>query len=313
MNSLTSVSTDYYAKDSIHPIHAQMEQSFQRSATLVIWYKAHAEPIRLQTIIPTFPLFQLSYFPGIISDLGITPAVYLDTYNPTSQVWEQSTITTVRMVERDQRLLYRVRRSLLQGLNDDECIGLANEMALQAKPHLKRPSIDLLPQPSAKRPHLTPPSPSASIAPTTPEPSPLEGTSRRWPNDYTVSEVSTGFNSMESLSTNAPGPVGASHLTRKAAFERVFEAKYVKSTVCRHLSVWRRADTASIQECHNMPWNDFVRRIEGKPPRGGDAASRFSISEQSLLADPIMGSLQGPDLASLYDPSLLTHGPQPQA
>ncbi|KAI0030387.1 hypothetical protein K488DRAFT_36389, partial [Vararia minispora EC-137] len=59
-------------------------------------------------------------------------------------------------------------------------------------------------------------------------------------------------------------------LTQRAAFERVFGCRYVKSTVCRHRGVWRRADAATrdafvaMERSEHAMWGEFVRRVEGR-------------------------------------------------
>ena len=96
---------------------------------------------------------------------------------------------------------------------------------------------------------------------------------KRWPNDYTVSEVSEGFKQMDSLVTQQPT------LTQKCAFEKVFGCRYVKSTVCRHRSVWRRADDGVKAAFEGMGsderavWGNFVKQVEGRRKSGGAAVA----------------------------------------
>ena len=66
--------------------------------------------------------------------------------------------------------------------------------------------------------------------------SPSGAPGKRWPNDYAVCEIAAGFAQMDKLTAATPS------LTQRAAFERVFGCRYVKSTVCRHRGVWKRAD-----------------------------------------------------------------------
>ena len=55
-----------------------------------------------------------------------------------------------------------------------------------------------------------------------------------------------------------------------------FGCRYVKSTVCRHRGVWRRADEKVQREFEAMGrdekavWAEFVRRVEGKAGKGGE-------------------------------------------
>lgn len=296
-----------------------------------------------------------------MSDLELTSTSYIDTYNSATGNWEQHLITTVRTIESEQRLLYKLRKSLLAGLSDDECAGLAEELALQAKKRhssptaahplpspaqLKRPLADTAEVPSAKRfyfpesypahvyipppmsymlptqtipyasplasPPLNPHSPprngtetnemttsvsspfqsptmnlQSPVIPSTPlyspnTPNTATRTSfpqhphpplKRWPNDYTVSEIAAGFRAMDSIVAQSPTA------TQKAAFERVFGCRYVKSTVCRHRGVYRKAD-ANMRNMFEVMgnderavWGEFVRRVEGRPSMGKGSGS----------------------------------------
>jgi len=68
----------------------------------------------------------------------------------------------------------------------------------------------------------------------------------------------------------ASSPSGAS-MTQRMAFERVFGSRYVKSTVCRHRAVWRKAPRALREQFELMGsddracWGEFVRRVENRP------------------------------------------------
>ena len=292
-------------------------------------------------------------------DLELTSTSYLDTYDSATGHWEQHLITTVRTIESEQRLLYKLRKSLLAGLADDECTGLAEELALQVKkkqaspaaPHptpsptsaaqLKRPLADSAEVPSAKRfyfpdsypAHVYIPPPMSYMLPTqtipyaplaspplsthsparngaetaemtTPVNSPFHNLQspvipptplyspntpntatrttfpqhphpplKRWPNDYTVSEIAAGFRAMDAMVAQSPTA------TQKAAFERVFACRYVKSTVCRHRGVYRKADPSvrnvfeAMGNDERAVWGEFVRRVEGRPAMGKGSGS----------------------------------------
>jgi hypothetical protein len=74
---------------------------------------------------------------------------------------------------------------------------------------------------------------------------------------------------MDALISQSPS--GAS-MTQRTAFERVFGSRYVKSTVCRHRAVWRKAPAGVRDQFEAMGgderacWGEFVRRVEGRPP-----------------------------------------------
>jgi len=297
-----------------------------------------------------------------VSDLELTPTSYVDAYNGATGHWEQHLITTVRTIESEQRLLYKLRKSLLAGLADDECTGLAEELTLQLKKkqvhpttssptstgQLKRPLPDAPEVPSAKRfyfsesypahvyipppmgymlptqtipyapPLASPPLPAhtparnsgetGDMSTTPPAGSPFHGPStastanlqsppipatplysphtpntatartpfphpphpplKRWPNDYTVSEIAAGFRAMDAMVAASPSA------TQKGAFERVFGCRYVKSTVCRHRGVYRKADTSvrnvfeAMGNDERAVWGEFVRRVEGRMVAG---------------------------------------------
>ncbi|OAX36032.1 hypothetical protein K503DRAFT_867853 [Rhizopogon vinicolor AM-OR11-026] len=354
---------------------SQMEQSLKRSITLVIWYKQACDPIRLNHEISTFPLFQLSHFPSVVSDLELTSASYLDTYNNATGNWEQHMITTVRTIETDQRLLYKLRKSLLSGLSDDECQGLAEELALQSKKKqaasptilvqhsMKRPATEHVDGPPAKRlypegyphpmyippmgymypsvsighamnthtgpsnanspegevsssmliPYSVPATPMGGQPPSSPGQFPIVSPSsatragsgasfpqhphpplKRWPNDYTVSEIAAGFRQMDALIAQTPNS------TQRVAFERVFGCRYVKSTVCRHRGVYRKADGAIRSMFEGMGtderavWGEFVRRVEGRPSgkpaqgeQGEEAVLQGDIHERGPQSSPV--------------------------
>lgn len=119
------------------------------------------------------------------------------------------------------------------------------------------------PDPSLPQYLIAPPAPAAPI-PYHPHP-PL----KRWPNDYTVSEIAAGFHTMDLLIAHAAASGG---MTQRQAFERVFGCRYVKSTVCRHRAVWRRAHQSLKEQFEALGsderacWGEFVRRVEGRPP-----------------------------------------------
>lgn len=393
----------------------------------------------MQQILPTFPCFQLSQFNNLISDLGLTPGSYLDTYIPNSNQWEQHTITSVRIVATQQRLLYKLRRSLIDGLSEDECLSLREEIQSQIRNRRDSP-VNLQPPPLPTPPKTTPvlpPTPKTSTdniqhknslkrsAPQedTQDPrespkihvtngyylahsgtstmvsSPVAGPSpstaststvsnsqtsaqpqdsnvygmyqnsvyynnhdndndnnnnssenhsasdsnnslphyllspqvsappipyhphpplKRWPNDYTVSELSSGFHAMDLLISQSP--TGAS-MTQRTAFERVFGSRYVKSTVCRHRAVWRKAPRLLREQFENMGtddracWGEFVRRVENRPP-GKHSNLDMMSSPQNYhdqqgtpedddvhAQESVMGSMQNQGMLS-YTPPL---------
>ena len=325
-------------------------------------------------MLPTFPYFQLSRFSTLIADLGLTSSSYLDTYIPMSRHWEQHTISSVRIVDTQQRLLYKLRRSLIDGLSEDECLSFQEEIQMQTscdprsqisasangsaqrtpiRQHtlsitapnqgmhshntLKRPAPqgDIQESGHPRKVHIsnsyyvsnsgaevvasestTPGSAPSSSDTSSNIPDPQSNTQdniyvyqpgfygqastnapsddtplpqflltspnasppipyhphpplKRWPNDYTVSEISNGFHAMDLLISHSSSN---SNMTQRMAFERVFGSRYVKSTVCRHRAVWRKANQALREQFELMGtddracWGEFVRRVEGRPP-----------------------------------------------
>lgn len=308
---------------------AHLEDALKRSVTVVFWYKPDSPPIRLHGEVTTFPLFQLSQFAHLATDLGLGPAAYVDAYNPYARAWEQQTISAVQAVESEQRLLFRVRKSLLEGLDDRECPSLAEEICLQ--PASQSPSSNARKRPASDTPMLMGPpvkyarvgsSPSRGDAPIVPSASPItlptpfvavdpsvpgpskqiaspstDGAStqltfqtlplvKRWPNDYTVFELSAGFQQMDVLVAQQPS------LTQRSAFERVFNCRYVKSTVCRHRGVWRRAPKVLRETFERMGqderglWSEFIKRIEGGTGRTDTVRSKKLAAVTDAEAAP---------------------------
>ncbi|KAG5645370.1 hypothetical protein DXG03_006323 [Asterophora parasitica] len=319
---------------------------YNRSITVIVWYKADTEPIRLQHMNPTFPYFQLLQLPSVTADLRMAPGSYIDAWDRATGKWEQHTVSTVRLVASQQRLLYKTRRNLLDGLSERECLGLQDEFHAQLmkgsttvtkleskrsppggavagppqKVHVSNnyymtsqlpppePAVtqplgpgtssppDAYAPPSQPAIFLPTPPVLASPPPQSPSPTPTAlpplhthlanpgNTTRppaipyhphpplkRWPNDYTVAELSAGFNAMELL-VHPPDGEGPGPMTQRTAFERVFGSRYVKSTVCRHRGVWRKAAGPLRESFETMGaderacWGEFVRRIEGRAP-----------------------------------------------
>jgi hypothetical protein len=382
---------------------------------LVIWYKAswstssqfrlltltlqpHTKPLRFLHPLPTFPFLQLSQFPSLLSSLSLSQNSFVDAYNAATAQWEQHMIESVRLVVSEQRVLYKLRKSLLEELAEEECPGLQEEIAAQPRMEqngkitfppqtpsgpVKRRAPDVTPESSTppnkyyipdtmyqgtSRPVQThqihqyglpvaqqqtfpqnlstpkrvqgqavpihastsqsqvqtsssPPASSSTMpkqafvynqqldmypgttsepnstgTPTLPsKPSPPASSKapiphhphpplKRWPNDYSVQEVSIGFDKMDALANSQPS------LTQRAAFERVFGCRYVKSTVCRHRAVWRRADEdlregfIKLGRDERAMWGEFVRRVEGR-------ASGLSL--QAAPGESEVGHMQG--------------------
>ncbi|EAU82361.2 hypothetical protein CC1G_06671 [Coprinopsis cinerea okayama7 len=378
LNNATRQSTGgSNARSAQHPSNSadqereQFAEEYKKTVTIIFWYKANTEPLRIQQSVSSFPYFQLSRLGPVVSDLGLDSSSYMDAYNASSSQWEQHTIMTVRMVETQQRLLYRTRKSLLEGLREEDCLGLREEIQLQnhynqldninsqanraspsheANTGQKRYATDTLQSSHPSKVHIhngyysnqldtsssaqnnsqqqqqqqqqqqapaslpTPPTTGDSITTQTSNetdytmyrpqqqqqqqqqqyyhaPTPAQTSAlpsyltdpksatppipyhphpplKRWPNDYTVYELTVGFNAMDALI--AQSPAGA-NMTQKVAFERVFGSRYVKSTVCRHRAIWKKADVGLKQQFEALGtddracWGEFVRRVEGRP------------------------------------------------
>jgi hypothetical protein len=276
-------------------------------------------------------------------------------------------VDAVRAIEGVRRLLFRIRKSLLEGLSEDDCLGLKDEIAMQPKAkiasapsseyagseapasprdaydhprsqkmivhdgyqgqqhhpvHYSLPVGPAYPQSaplttkfshdshamvctpgppaqqmsknhSTKRSghqfhpynfspvtqsHLTTQQDSSTPLPVHPHP-PL----KRWPNDYTVSEIASGFRNMDALIAQTPS------MAQRLAFERVFCCRYVKSTVCRHRGVWRRASAALREEFEKLGvhesavWGEFVRKVEGRP--SGKLGPAADLDPSGLLRE----------------------------
>jgi hypothetical protein len=130
---------------------------------------------------------------------------------------------------------------------------------------------------------------------------------KRWPNDYTVSEISNGFHAMDALVSRSSGN---SNMTQRTAFERVFGSRYVKSTVCRHRTIWRKAHQTLREQFESMGedddracWGEFVRRVEGRPP-GKNAGPDVVSQANTTLHYQTPSQTNGEDVHSSQDPGI---------
>ncbi|KAI5120725.1 hypothetical protein M0805_006431 [Coniferiporia weirii] len=304
---------------------ARLEESLKRSLTLVIWYRNGCDPLRIAHEVSTFPLFQLQDFPELVTELGLQSTSYIDVYNTETGLWEQHKITTVRSVEQDQRLLYRLRPSLLDGLTD--CPSLEHELALQPPPvayQLKRQVDPYTPSPSSKQARVTP-NPIPAIAnptavqtwkspvmrstaspgsntvanragPSSAAQNNVSGatTGRRWPTDFSVHEITKGFDAMAAI-------IKADlRMRQRSAFETVFTpCRYVKSTVGRAKLYWKRADQETKDHFLALPrddprsrWTQFVHYMDDRFTVGGKGVlakddEKESVNEEEAVGGPV--------------------------
>ncbi len=89
------------------------------------------QPLRLRWDISTFPLLRLSEVEPITSAFHLHANSYIEVYNPDARAWEKEQVCAVRSVESQQRVLFRVCRSIMDSLEDSECPGLGGEIRLQ--------------------------------------------------------------------------------------------------------------------------------------------------------------------------------------
>jgi hypothetical protein len=136
---------------------------------------------------------------------------------------------------------------------------------------------------------------------------PAAGSSlKRWPNDYTVSEVSAGFARMDALVRATPS------VKQSAAFERVFGCRYVKSTFCRHRGVWKRAEPGVRARFERMGpvehalWGEFVKCTDPQRRDGAGAGAsgqrhRQDAADERGVRDRSPGSGQGKEDADGFE------------
>ena len=195
----------------------------------------------------------------------------------------------------------------------------ASSSAMPKQPFVYSQQLDIYPgatsEPNSTNAPALPSKPSPPASSKAPIPHHPHPPLKRWPNDYSVQEVSVGFDKMDALANSQPS------LTQRAAFERVFGCRYVKSTVCRHRAVWRRADEdlrdafIKLGRDERAMWGEFVRRVEGRgsglslqaaAPGESEVGHMQSVmqvplqhlplrrDESEATQEPVMGSLVPP-------------------
>ena len=80
-------------------------------------------------------------------------------------------------------------------------------------------------------------------------------------------------------------------MTQRQAFEQVFGCRYIKSTLCRHQALWRKANNTTKEYSEALGtdsdegafWGEFVKRVEGRQPgkHGGKSSPEDQIASQS--------------------------------
>lgn len=91
---------------------------------------------------------------------------------------------------------------------------------------------------------------------------------------------------------------GQPTLTQKVTFQKVFGCRYIKSTVCRHRAVWKRADPNLKDMFERMGsderavWGEFVKKAEGKVT--GNNNGHGSHGSQNVDANHTNGPSAGP-------------------
>jgi len=98
---------------------------------------------------------------------------------------------------------------------------------------------------------------------------------------------------MDALVTQS---TNGSMLTHRAAFERVFGSRYVKSTVCRHRGLWKKAQPNLKAQYEAMGhderacWGEFVRAVEGR------SSSLRVAGPNSTMNTPNVNLISGQDV-----------------
>jgi hypothetical protein len=120
---------------------------------------------------------------------------------------------------------------------------------------------------------------------------------------------------MDSMITQQPTT------TQRAAFEKVFGCRYVKSTVCRHRGVWRRADDPTKTYFETMGndehamWGEFVKQVEGRrksgsqTPTAGTAGGSRHHNMMEIQFAPIMQMIPGHHLSNVSSPAVVGQSP----
>lgn len=235
----------------------------------------------------------------MVSDLGLSSTSYLDTFNPQLKQWEQHTVASVRIVASQERLLYKLRKSLFQGFSEEECPGLKEELDVQfSAPPNNEYSSDVIESRPKEEDSVFPeygvsqkspiredvvlaesatvgPSGLTTLAPDTYQTDRISlpfstvsiqhdshAPSKRWPGDFTVAELLTAFHAIDSLLSYSSTSSLAIMTNRK-------------------MHATMRNEFGGAEE----GWDDFLRRVEGIPPGKASFANGMARSpvRMSLL------------------------------
>lgn len=88
-------------------------------------------PIQLPHHVDTYPRLQLSSVDLLVTEFQLNDVSLFDVWEDNQ--WKIIRTSTVIMVEKDRKLLLRLRKSLRDGLSLEECPGISDELALQPR------------------------------------------------------------------------------------------------------------------------------------------------------------------------------------
>ncbi|KAG6815159.1 hypothetical protein H0H93_010756 [Arthromyces matolae] len=125
-----------------------MEIQQKRTCSLVIWYQNSKPPLVLKHHVESFPHLQLSSCSKLLKNLNLTEDSYVDVFR--GHEWETVDLETVINVAKGERVLLKLRPSLLEELKD--CPTLLDEIERQSKHGSRKRSGPTLVSPLAKVP-----------------------------------------------------------------------------------------------------------------------------------------------------------------
>ncbi|KAJ6603177.1 hypothetical protein B0H10DRAFT_1957853 [Mycena sp. CBHHK59/15] len=320
------------AIDNLKARRLGMDAREKRTCEIVIYHTAAKLPLVISQYIDTFPRLQLSQLPIVVDALKLTATSVLD-YWSGGGGWKIIDISSILTVENERRTLLKLRKSLLEELSLDDCVGLADELKRQPRVHGKkrggqpddlvsplkkvgRPASNSAATDASKESHVVvvDDDPPASVPPTavTPKPPvvvpavqphsrPVKSKPLRenlWIRNMSVSLWNSGWVDIKQLQDRDPR-----FKTELAAFPEIFGKPYHKQTVHKYKTLWRDVDEGlrdkylAMGDVPTASWEHMLHEAKTYSPEEESGLS--SLAPTPMVPDvPTNSSRATPTLPS---------------
>ncbi|KAF8528629.1 hypothetical protein JB92DRAFT_3107151 [Gautieria morchelliformis] len=146
------------AKRASQVVVRDLKQVSRTNVNLIMWHSGSPKPYRYRLPLPSYPNFSLSLAHKLVNEILIHADDAIETWIPAHQHWEQHSLETTRTVRENDRLLYKLIRTVTATIDDSACLGLEEELSIQHSLGKRKCRLDDLVSPTI-------PSSTATLSP----------------------------------------------------------------------------------------------------------------------------------------------------